>query len=153
MAFAQKRELEELRIKIRILENRKVEDQERIKQLESRVTEADTLRAARVKLQGKLFIGDTDLNPTDESYKAKFQELQSSLVAAQRLSRDLQSENAHLETKASEAVDQLEMATLDREVAEEKAEASEGEVARMTEKIAELELELAVLREENGELR
>lgn len=52
-AFAQKRELEELRIKVRILEGRKTEDQERIKQLESRVTEADTLRAARIKLQGK----------------------------------------------------------------------------------------------------
>ena len=71
-------------------------------------------------------------------------------MAAQRLSRDLQSENAHLETKAAEAVDQLEMATLDREVAEEKTEASEGEIARLSGKIAELELELAVLREENG---
>lgn len=49
-------------------------------------------------------------------------------------------------------MDQLEMATLDREVAEEKAEASEGETAKLTEKIAELELELAVLREENGKL-
>jgi dynactin 1 len=83
--------------------------------------------------------------------KAKFQELQSALVAAQRLSKDLQSENAHLETKASEAIDQLEMATLDREVAEEKAEAGESEVAKLSEKIAELEVEVGVLREENGE--
>ncbi|KAK4685386.1 dynactin 1, partial [Tremellales sp. Uapishka_1] len=131
--FAHKRELEELRIKIRILENRKVEDAEKIKTLEAKVGEADILRAARVKLQ------------------AKFQELQSSLVAAQRLSRDLQSENAHLETKAAEAVDQLEMATLDREVAEEKAEASDLELESLKEQIAELELEVAVLKEENEE--
>lgn len=54
-AFAHKRELEELRIKVRILESRKAEDQERIKSLESKVGEADALRAARVKLQGESF--------------------------------------------------------------------------------------------------
>lgn len=51
--FAQKRESDELRIKIRILENRRIEDQERIKVMEARAAEADTLRAARVKLQGE----------------------------------------------------------------------------------------------------
>lgn len=52
--FAQKRELDELRIKVRILENRRAEDQDRIKTMEARAAEADTLRAARVKLQGTL---------------------------------------------------------------------------------------------------
>jgi len=52
-SFASKRELEELRIKARILENRKTEDQDRIKSLEVKVGEADTLRAARVKLQSE----------------------------------------------------------------------------------------------------
>lgn len=64
----------------------------------------------------------------------------------------MQSENAHLETRAAEANDQLEMAALDREVAEERAEAAEAEVEKLNEKIAELELEVAVLKEENGEL-
>lgn len=82
--------------------------------------------------------------------KAKFQEIQSSLIAAQRLSRDLQSENAHLETRATEALDQLEMAALDREVAEERAEAAEAEVVKIGERISEMELEVAVLKEENG---
>lgn len=54
--FAQKREVEELKIKIRILENRRNEDQERIKSLEGKVGEADALRAARVKLQGELIL-------------------------------------------------------------------------------------------------
>jgi dynactin 1 len=53
VAFAQKREVEELRIKVRLLEGRRSEDQERIKALESKVGEADALRAARVKLQGE----------------------------------------------------------------------------------------------------
>ncbi|ORX40158.1 dynein associated protein-domain-containing protein [Kockovaella imperatae] len=131
--FGQKRELEELRIKVRILENRRTEDQEKIRSLEAHVGEADALRAARVKLQ------------------AKFQELQTSLVAAQRLSKDLQSENAHLKTRAADATDQLEMAALDREVAEEKAEAAENEVNKLTERLAELEMEIAVLKEENAE--
>ena len=52
-SLATKRELEELRIKVRILENRKSDDQERVKALESKVGEADTMRAARVKLQGQ----------------------------------------------------------------------------------------------------
>lgn len=49
-----KHELEELRIKVRILEGRKVEDQDRIRSLEMKAAEADTLRSARVKLQGQL---------------------------------------------------------------------------------------------------
>ena len=83
---------------------------------------------------------------------AKLQDIQSSLVAAQRQSRDLASENAHLETRATEALDQLEMAALDREVAEEKAEAAELEVSKLGERISEMEVEMVVLKEENGEL-
>ena len=83
---------------------------------------------------------------------AKFQELQTSLMAAQRQSKDYASENAHLETRATEAMEQLEMAALDREMAEEKAEAAEGEVEKLNEKVAGLELEVAILKEENGEL-
>ncbi|KIR75777.1 dynactin 1 [Cryptococcus deuterogattii CA1014] len=111
--FAQKRELEELRIKIRILENKKHEDQEKIRDLETRVGEADSLKAARA--------------------------------------RDLQSENSMLETRAAEAIDQLEMAALDREVAEEKAEAAEADIVKLGEKVAELEMEVALLKEENAE--
>jgi dynactin 1 len=48
-------------------------------------------------------------------------------------------------------VDQLEMAALDREVAEEQAEAAEGELVKLQERLAELEMEVALLKEENGE--
>lgn len=48
----QKRELDELRIKTRILESRRAEDQERMRDLEVRAEEAETLKAARGKLQG-----------------------------------------------------------------------------------------------------
>jgi hypothetical protein len=41
-----------LRIKVRLLEGRRMEDQEKIKVMEAKAAEADTLRAARVKLQG-----------------------------------------------------------------------------------------------------
>ncbi|WVN86516.1 uncharacterized protein L203_101680 [Cryptococcus depauperatus CBS 7841] len=131
--LAQKKELEELRIRVRVLENKKTEDQERIKSLEDRVEEADVSRAARAKLQ------------------AKFQEAQHSLLSSQRQARDLESENSILEHRTAEALDQLEMAALDREVAEEKAEAAETEVAKLSERIAELELEVTLLKEENAE--
>jgi dynactin 1 len=122
-----------MRIKVRLLETRKNEDAERIKVLEKKEADADQLHAVRAKLQ------------------AKFLEQQTALANAQRLSRDLQSENALLETRAQEALDQLEMATLDREVAEEKAEAADLDLERLNGKIEELELEVAVLKEENGE--
>lgn len=43
------------------------------------------------------------------------------------------------------------MAALDREVAEERAEAAEAEAEKLNEKINELELEVAMLKEENGQ--
>lgn len=135
---------------MRILENRRIEDQERIKVMEARAAEADTLRAARVKLQGRSPLLGRGTRASTE-FAAKFQELQTSVAAAQRSSRDLQSENAHLETRTTEANDQLEMAALDREVAEERAEAAEAEVEKLNDKISELELEVAILKEENGE--
>lgn len=62
--FGQKRELDELRIKVRLLESRRAEDQDRIKSMEARAAEADTLRAARVKLQG------TSRSPQSEKWGA-----------------------------------------------------------------------------------
>jgi dynactin 1 len=57
-----------------------------------------------------------------------------------------------LETRAADANDQLEMAALDREVAEERAEAAEAELEKLSDKVQELELEVAILKEENGKL-
>lgn len=57
-----------------------------------------------------------------------------------------------METRAADANDQLEMAALDREVAEERAEAAEAELEKLNDKVQELELEVAILKEENGEL-
>ena len=74
------------------------------------------------------------------------------LVASQRQSRILSSENTILGNRTSEALEQLEMAALDREVAEEKAEAADTEVGKLGDRISGLELDIAVLREENGRL-
>lgn len=51
--FAHKRELEELRIKIRLLESHRAEDHATIKSLEKRAAEGDQLPAIRAKLQGE----------------------------------------------------------------------------------------------------
>ncbi|BEJ17135.1 hypothetical protein CspHIS471_0605360 [Cutaneotrichosporon sp. HIS471] len=131
--FAQKRELEELRIKVRLLESHRTEDQVTIKGLEKRAAEGDSLPAIRAKLQ------------------AKFQEQAGEIVKLKRENSDMRSENELLESQRQDAFDQAEMATLDREVAEEKSEAAEAETERLNEKIQELELEVAVLKEENAE--
>jgi dynactin 1 len=52
-ALAAKHELDELRIKLRLLEQRKAEDMEKIRALEGKAAELETMRSARVKLQGK----------------------------------------------------------------------------------------------------
>lgn len=54
---AQRRELDEVRIKLRLLEARRAEDQERIKGLEKKATEGDQLAAIRAKLQGLFTLG------------------------------------------------------------------------------------------------
>ncbi|GMK57406.1 hypothetical protein CspeluHIS016_0402400 [Cutaneotrichosporon spelunceum] len=131
--FAQKRELEELRIKVRLLESHRAEDHATIKGLEKRAAEGDSLPAIRAKLQ------------------AKFQEQSGEIAKLKRENSDMRSENELLESQRQDAFDQAEMATLDREVAEEKAEAAEAETERLSEKIQELELEVAVLKEENAE--
>jgi dynactin 1 len=50
---SQKREIDEFKIKVRLLESRRTEDQERIKTLEKKATDADQLQAIRAKLQSE----------------------------------------------------------------------------------------------------
>ena len=57
--------MDELRIKIKILENRRTDDQEKIKALEAKVREADVLRAARVKLQGRCISTEQSMSSND----------------------------------------------------------------------------------------
>ena len=82
--------------------------------------------------------------------QAKLNSQQTDLIAARRELADAQQLSELTETRLLDSQEQLEMAMLDKEVAEERAEAAEAEVEELKEKLAEVEVELGVLKEEGG---
>lgn len=129
---ALKRELEELRVKTRLGEKRREEDRARVKELEKWKEEA----AEKIKYA--------------ESATAKAQSLSQQLLTLQTSERQATLEKTELEQRVEDLGEQLEMAALDREVAEEKADAAQTELDALKQTNEELSLEVEVLREENA---
>lgn len=129
---AMQRELEELRVKVKIAEKRRDEDREKIKEAERMQMESEQFLAMKPKLT------------------AKQQELQDELKDLRKLEKDWAKQKEDLERQLNEINDQLEMTALDREVAEEKAEGALEELRIMTDKVEELQVDIEVLREENA---
>ncbi|KAF8518210.1 dynactin [Gautieria morchelliformis] len=123
------REDQESRARIRVMEARREEDAKHIRELEARLAEAENFVAIRPKLQAKLTA------------------LQSDLINARRQCSDAESLSSMSEARLLEANEQLEMAMLDKEVAEERAEAAETELEGLRERLAVVEVELGVLKE------
>lgn len=82
--------------------------------------------------------------------KAKFIEVQQENASLKRSKREMESVRGDFEGKETELLEQLEMAALDREVAEEKAETLMTELADMKELVETLKIEVEVLKEENA---
>ncbi|CAE6479244.1 unnamed protein product [Rhizoctonia solani] len=99
----------ELRAKIRVLETKRSEDARLIRELETKLADAE--------------------------------------IVTKRELADQQAEMSTLDEKGVEAAEQLEMAMLDKEVAEERAEAAELELESLKEKLAEIEVELQAVKE------
>ncbi|KAJ9123331.1 hypothetical protein QFC22_001530 [Naganishia vaughanmartiniae] len=131
-ARANHRELEETKIRLKLMENRRLEDAERIMGLEARAMEAETKAQNFDKL------------------RTKFIEIQQENGNLKRGKRELESIRSTFENKEAELLEQLELATLDREVAEEKAETFMSELADMKELVETLKIEVEVLKEENA---
>jgi dynactin 1 len=68
-------------------------------------------------------------------------------MSARRQCSDAESLSSMSEARLLEANEQLEMAMLDKEVAEERAEAAEMELEGLRERLAVVEVELGVLKE------
>lgn len=111
-----------------MLETKRADDSRRIRELEGRIAEAETFVTFRPKLQAKLA------------------QLQTESLALKRTVADQATQMANLDRKAEEQAEQIEMAMLDREVAEERAEVAEAELEGEREAKAELEVELEVWR-------
>lgn len=81
---------------------------------------------------------------------AKLTSLQSDLISTRRALSDAESLSSMSEMRLQEANEQLEMALLDKELAEEKAETVETELEAVKERLAVIEVELGVLKGDDG---
>ena len=105
-----------------------------MRELETRLAEAESFVALRPKLQAKL------------------QQQQTELIATRRELADSQQLAALADGRVVDAQEQLKMAMLDKEMAEERAELAEAELEEVKEKLAVVEVELQVVREGGGML-
>ncbi|KAF7307559.1 CAP-Gly domain-containing protein [Mycena indigotica] len=126
-------ELQELRAKIRVLEAKRADDARHVRELETRLADAETFVALRPKLQATLNTMKTDL------------------IATRRELADAQQLAELSEGRILDAQEQLEMTMLDKEVAEERAETAETELEDVKERLAIVEVELEMLKEGGGE--
>ncbi|KAI4803753.1 hypothetical protein KUCAC02_025402 [Chaenocephalus aceratus] len=87
-----------------------------------------------------------------QEWKTKMQEqqaeLQKHLKEAKREAKEAQEAKEHYMEEMSDTADAIEMATLDKEMAEERAESLQLEVDSMKEKVEELTMDLEILKHE-----
>ncbi|KAH7157026.1 dynein associated protein-domain-containing protein [Dactylonectria macrodidyma] len=130
---AASREIEDLKAKIKVLERKRIEDREKVNQLEKVQGERDKFEAIIQKLQ------------------LKYQPQQQENNELRRLVKEAEQRFESVEEIQAEHDTALELATLDREMAEETAEVLKVELEALQQKTEELELEVEILREENEE--
>ncbi|KAF7182186.1 hypothetical protein CNMCM7691_001665 [Aspergillus felis] len=128
------RELDEMKTKLKVMEKKRAEDREKLKTLEKLQSERDKFEAIIQKLQ------------------AKYQPQQLEIGELRKKLKDTEAKLEEVERLQAEHESILEMAALDREMAEETADAFKHECAVLRTRVEELELELDVLKEENEEL-
>lgn len=131
---ADRRENEQLKAKIRTLEKRAIENRDRIKTVDALQNDKDRYESIIQTLQKKLKANQQEII----DLKSKYQE------AEQRAEND--------QGKSAEHESEIELATLDKEMAEERAEMYHAELEALKIKHEELELEVDIIREENREL-
>ncbi|KAI1004985.1 Dynactin, isoform [Podosphaera aphanis] len=128
------RTIEDLETKIRVMEKRAIENRDKLKTLEKVQEEKEKFEAIIQKIQ------------------IKYQPYQKENMDLRRQVKEAEVKFEEIEKNQAEYDLALEMATLDREMAEETAEVLKAELDAMKLKNEELELEVEVLREENTEL-
>lgn len=127
------RELEELQTKLRVMEKKRSEDREKLKTFEQLQAERDKFETIIQKLQ------------------AKYSPQQMEITELRKKSKEAAARLEEVERMQAEHESLMEMATLDREMAEETAEAFKHDCDALRSKLEELQLEVEVLREENEE--
>ncbi|OJJ01644.1 hypothetical protein ASPVEDRAFT_71699 [Aspergillus versicolor CBS 583.65] len=127
------RELEELKTKLKVMEKKRADDRERLKTLEQLQGERDKFEGIIQKLQ------------------AKYQPQQLEITDLRKKLKEAEARVDEVEKLQAEHETLMEIATLDREMANETADAMKHECEALRMRVEELELEAEVLREENEE--
>ena len=128
------REVEDLKTKLRLMEKKRMEDRERLKQMEKIQSDRDKFEGIIQKLQ------------------AKYQPQQQEIADLKKQLREAETRAEANEGTQADSDTAIEMATLDREMAEEMAESLKAELDVLRQSHEELVLEAEILREENAEL-
>ncbi|CAD6910970.1 unnamed protein product [Tilletia controversa] len=123
-------ELEELRARVRMMEKKREEEREAMRAAERKAEEAEGKERAVEKLQERL------------------KEIQASLKDQGKLERELEQLRDDYERQIVDANEQLEMAMLDKEVAEEKYEVLAHDAEILREEKEEMQLDRDLAREE-----
>ncbi|XP_037116079.1 dynactin subunit 1a isoform X6 [Syngnathus acus] len=127
---AQVKDLEE---KLETLKAKRTEDKAKLKELEKHKIQLEQLHEWKSKMQEQQA------------------ELQKNLKEAKREARDAQEAKDRYMEEMSDTADAIEMATLDKEMAEERAESLQVEVETLKEKVEELSMDLEILRHDISE--
>ncbi|KAJ6784751.1 hypothetical protein PWT90_04661 [Aphanocladium album] len=127
------KEIEDLKAKLKVLERKRQEDRDKLKQLEKVQAERDKFSDVIQKLQ------------------AKYQPQQQELTELRKQMKEAEVRFESVEALQADHDTALELATLDREMAEENYEVLKVELEAVQQKAEELELEVEILREENSE--
>lgn len=127
-------EYDALVVKLRILETKRAEDRDRLRDAERSKQEADHFLTIRPKLQ------------------AKMNEMATELKELRKELKDVHTEKENLDSRQIEQSETLEMMTLDKEMAEEKAEGLQFELDALKERLEEATIEMEILKEERGDL-
>ncbi|KAF9169409.1 hypothetical protein BGX21_007549 [Mortierella sp. AD011] len=128
------KEYEELKIKLRILEAKRTEDREKLREAEKAKEESEQFLSIRTKLQAKLT------------------EMQQELRESKRTLKEAVAEKEAFESKYNDVVDSMEVTLLDKEMAEERAENLQHEVNILKEKVDEMHVDLNVFQQDEANL-
>ncbi|XP_062239809.1 dynactin subunit 1-like isoform X6 [Platichthys flesus] len=126
-------QVKDLEEKLETLKMKRTEDKAKLKELEKHKIQLEQLQEWKIKMQEQQT------------------ELQKHLKEAKKEARDAQESKDHYMEEMSDTADAIEMATLDKEMAEEKAESLQVEVDSLKEKVDELSMDLEILRHEISE--
>lgn len=124
---------EETLLRLKILETRHAETRAQMKDYE-------TLKSEHTQFT-------TNIKP---KLQARLVELSNETKDLKKRVSEAESERDRLNSKFDELQDEVELHTLDKEMAEEKAEAAESALSETKDRLSELQVEVEVLREEAG---